>query len=355
MSDFDDLMGEISRGVEGKNSGINMGFGRLDNYISLRKAMYFLIGGFTGSGKTSFIDDAFVLNPIDQLLTGKSDVDYNVLYWSMERRKNFKLAKWIGRKIFLDTGQVIPINRLMGWVSKSERLTPNEHDLVKLQKDYIGNILERVTIFEGPENPTGIRSFVDNYAKKEGIFEKIDEYRNIYIPNNPDKMTVIVRDTIGLHKKEKGLASKKEIIDKASEDNQKFRDKYGYIIVDVSQFNRDISSPLRLKNGDVEPMLEDFKETGSTQENADIVLSLFDPMRYNVDDITGYDLIKLRDSEGGKRYRSLKILKNSYGVDSVRIGLAMQPAVGVFKEMKKLKDMRDLDYDNIIDNTYFYR
>ena len=35
------------------------------------------------------------------------------------------------------------------------------------------------------------------------------------------------------------------------------RDFYGYSPVVVSQFNRDISNPIRIKNGDVEPQLED--------------------------------------------------------------------------------------------------
>jgi replicative DNA helicase len=123
--------------------------------------------------------------------------------------------------------------------------------------------------------------------------------------------------------------------------------------VEVSQFNRDISSPIRLKAGDVEPMLEDFKDTGSTQEDADVVLSLFDPMRYKVADPAGYDLNRLRNDEKHKMYRSLKILKNSYGGDDIRIGLAMQPVVGMFREMPRFDQMTDIVYDSIRDNTFF--
>lgn len=96
-----------------------------------------------------------------------------------------------------------------------------------------------------------------------------------------------------------------------------------------------------------------FKETGNTQENADIVFSLFDPFRYKVDDPSGYDLDKLKDADGKKKYRNLKILKNSYGSDDIRIGLAFQPEVGLFKEMKKLKDIKQQDYDAILNDTYF--
>ena len=67
--------------------------------------MYYLIGGLTGSGKTSFIDDAFVLNPVDWALSQEgraSGIKVKVWYRSMERSRTYKFAKWTSRKIFLD-------------------------------------------------------------------------------------------------------------------------------------------------------------------------------------------------------------------------------------------------------------
>ncbi|MDD1463688.1 hypothetical protein MEO39_27325, partial [Dolichospermum sp. ST_sed2] len=99
------------------------------------------------------------------------------------------------------------------------------------------------------------------------------------------------------------------------------RDFYGYSPVAVSQFNRDISNPIRIKNGDVEPQLDDFKDSSSPGEDCDVALALFDPMRYKVPDPSGYDLDKLKDEYGSKYFRSLRLIKNSYGADDVRIGL----------------------------------
>jgi hypothetical protein len=66
---FEHLKNEVLAGIEGRNGGIPMGFNRLNNYIGIRKGIYTLVGGLTGSGKTSFVDDAFVLNPFDWSLT----------------------------------------------------------------------------------------------------------------------------------------------------------------------------------------------------------------------------------------------------------------------------------------------
>ena len=131
------------------------------------------------------------------------------------------------------------------------------------------------------------------------------------------------------------------------------RDFFGYSPVVVSQFNRDISNPIRIKNGDVEPQLEDFKESSQTQDDADVILALFDPMRYKVADPSGYDLNKLKDEFGAKYFRSVRLIKNSYGEDDIRIGLGFLGQVGMFKELAKRKDITDSDYQSVVNKTFF--
>jgi len=354
---------EIEHGLNQEQ--ISMGFDRLNYHVGLRKATYYLIGGYTGSGKTSFLDDAFVLNPYDFVNSHKNTkgLKLKIFYFSMERRKNYKIAKWISRRIFLDTGKIITANKILGWVSNEFKLTFDEHDIVKSYKDYINFMLnDAITIIENPQNPMGIKKTIDTYAELNGKKEKIDAHNTIYIPDNEKEHVIVIYDHIGLQKKETRkypngdivrLSTPKEIIDQSSEDARKFRDVYGYTIVKVSQFNRDIANPTRIKNGDVEPMLEDFKSSGSTQEDAEIVFGLFDPMRYKVPDPSGYNLDKLRNDYGAKMYRSVKLLKNSYGSDDVRIGLAFQPAIGMFKEMPKIQDVTEKTYESIKDNSFF--
>ncbi len=110
---------------------------------------------------------------------------------------------------------------------------------------------------------------------------------------------------------------------------------------------------MRIKNGDVEPQLEDFADSSSTQNDADVVLALFDPMRYKVADPSGYDLDKLRDSYGAKYFRSLRLIKNSYGEDDIRIGLAFLGQIGMFKELPKKMNIKDSDYEAVVNKSYF--
>jgi len=348
---FELLKHEVELGLTGRNNGIPMGFNRLNRYIGIRKSMYFLVGGLTGSGKTSFIDDAFVLNPFDWYISQPDPgVKLRIVYRSMERSRTYKLAKWVSRKIFIDQGIIIPVAKLLGW---NEKMTKDEHDLFLMYEEYVARMDDVITIIDGPENAVGIAKELKAHALQHGKIEQVDEYNKRYFPNHENEITIVVIDHIGLLKTTKDQTTKKQAIDKMSDELRYARDMYGYSPVIVSQFNRDISSPMRLKNGDVEPQLEDFADSSQTQNDADVVLALFDPMRYKVADPSGYDLNKLRDEYGAKYFRSLRLIKNSYGEDDVRIGLGFLGQIGMFKELPKVKYMNENVYNEIINKTFF--
>lgn len=350
---FEHLAKEVELGLSDRNNGIPMGFDRLNRYVGIRKSMYFLVGGLTGSGKTSFIDDAFVLNPFDwyRSVQNRKDIKLKIIYRSMERSRTYKFAKWVSRRIFLDYGMIIPVSKMLGW--QKEKMTKDEHDLFLTYRDYMGELNECVTIIDGPENPVGIAKELKAHALENGTIERLDEFNKIYIPNHENEVTIVVIDHIGLLKTTRDQPTKKEAIDKMSDELRYARDFYGYTPVVVSQFNRSISNPMRIKNGDVEPQLEDFAESSSTQNDADIVMALFDPLRYKVADPSGYNLDKLRDDFGAKYFRSLRLIKNSYGEDDIRIGLGFLGQIGMFKELPRRKDMTDDDYGRVVNKTFF--
>ena len=348
---FELLKDEIQAGLDGRNAGIPMGFNRLNRYIGIRKRIYTLVGGLTGSGKTSFVDDAYVLNPFDWFISQDNPkVKLKIIYRSMERSRTYKFAKWISRKIFYDYGIIIPVGKMLGWTDK---MTKDEHDIFLTYKEYMEKMEEVITIIDGPENPVGIAKELKEYALQNGKIEQLDQHNKIYVPKDENVITLVIIDHIGLLKTTKDLSTKKQVIDKMSDELRYARDFYGYSPVVVSQFNRDISNPIRIKNGDVEPQLEDFKESSQTQDDADVILALFDPMRYKVADPSGYDLNKLKDEFGAKYFRSVRLIKNSYGEDDIRIGLGFLGQVGMFKELPKRKDITDSDYQSVVNKTFF--
>jgi hypothetical protein len=211
---FQDLAKAVQSGLDGRNSGIPMGFDRLNRYIGIRKSIYSLVGGLTGSGKTSFIDDAYVLNPFDWYLTpeGKaSGIKLKIVYRSMERSRTYKMAKWVSRKIFMDHGVIISVPKLLGW---TDRMTKDEHDLFLTYRDYIGEMDEVITIIDGPDNPIGIAKHLKMIAEQNGKIIDEGDYNRVYEPNNNDAITLVIIDHIGLLKTTKDQPTKKAAIDK---------------------------------------------------------------------------------------------------------------------------------------------
>lgn len=349
---FSDLELEIQRGIDGLNSGIPMGFNRLNKYIGIRKRIYSVVFGATGSGKSAFVHSAYILNPFDWWHANKNDTDVRmkVMLFSMERSKVYTKAKWLSRKIFLSEGVMIPIQKLLGWWDT--KLTADEHDLVLTYGDYINELCEFCDIVEGGQNPTGIYKYLKNYASANGVFEDVDEYHKVYIPNHPNEIVIPIVDHYGLTKMEKSM-EKKQAIDKVSEYFQWSRDLLGYSPVGVSQLTRELSGFMNKKIESFEPTLDHIKESGRPAEDADCVISMFQPSRYKTEDYA-YDVNRFIDnSTGGDYFRSVKILKNSYGEADIRIGMGFQGATGIFKELPRKKDMDVFDYDSLFNNSYF--
>ena len=353
-NEFDQILSEINAGKEGKNHTVPMGFERLNKYIGIRKRIMSLVFGSTGSGKTSLVHDAWVLNPFEWYMQNKHNpkVDVKVILFSFERSKLYTKTKWLSRKIFRDNGILIPIGKMLGWW-QDNKLTLDEHDLILMYEDYINELCEFVTIIEGANNPTGCYKHMKAFATKRGKIEEIDEHKKVYIANNSHEIVIPIVDHMGLTRLEKGCSTKKEAIDKLSEYAQEWRDFFGYSPVFVAQITRDLGNVMYQKMDSFEPTVDQIKESGAPAEAADVVISLFDPIRYNTS-VPGYDANKFVNKEtGAKHFRSLKILKNTYGEDSIRLGCAFHGATGMFKELPKSKDVTEDLYEKVINGYYF--
>lgn len=351
---FELLKKEVQQGISGGNGGIPMGFDRLNKFIGIRRKLMFLLFGSPGSGKSALLHHSFILSPFDWYITTKpKDLKFKVILFSMERTKIYILAKWMSRKIFIDQGILIPIAKLLGWWDT--KLTKDEHDLFLAYEWYINELLQVVDIIEGAQNPTGIYKYVKDYAEKNGKIEQIDEYHKVYIANNPDEIIIVGEDHIGLTRTEKGADNKKAAIDKLSEYNQWFRDFLGYIPIPIMQLGRNLNNPIFQKMDSFEPSLEDAKESGNPGEAADVVISLFDPKRLRTSD-DSYDVDKFIDQTTGANYfRSLKILKNTYGEDMIKIGTGFMGVTGIFSELPKAKHMENFEYDSLFNHTFFLK
>ena len=307
------------------------------------------------SGKSSLVYDAWILNPFDWYMLNKHKTKIKVkpILFSFERSKIYTKTKWLSRKIFKDHGIMIPIGKILGWW-EDNKLTHEEHDYILMYEDYINELCEFVTILEGANNPTGYYKYMKEYAETHGEVEQIDEHHRVYHPANDHEIVIPIVDHIGLTKLERSYTDKKQAIDKLSEYAQLSRDFYGYSPVFVAQLTRELGSVQYQKMGEFEPSLDQVKESGAPGEAADVVMSLFDPLRYNTRDMGGYAAETLVNTQtGAKHFRSVKLLKNTYGEDSIRCGMAFHGATGMFAELPKRDNMTPEVCERVINGMYF--
>jgi replicative DNA helicase len=347
MIDKRALKDKIDNGKLGKNKGLPHGFDRLVEYLpGIQQSTYYLCGAESSVGKSAFINNSFVFNPIDWYLANKNktDVKLKIHYYSFEISKEMMLYKAVCRKIWLDKGILLDINYILS--RGKYRISEEHYKLVIETLDYFDEMGDLLSISDIPQNPTGIWHDQLKFAKENGK-GLTEDYRleGDYTPNNSNLYNLVVIDHISLVKKERGFNTK-DLIDKLSEYLIILRNKCNFTPVVVQQLNRAGNDPVRLKTGKMEPMLSDFKDSGNTIADCNVCMSLFSPARYEMEEHRNYIIDPSKNGLGG-RYRNLQILKNRDGEADKTIGLQFIGEVGHFSELPKASDMKESNYSKI--------
>ena len=364
-------------------------YGRMKSVFNLMMARYILIVGATGSGKTSFADLTSILYPWTYLKKYPNlGIHWECVYFSLERKQMFKHAKWLSWLIYRDTGKQLDPDYLLGWTEK--KISDDDYKLIRSYDQEMEQILEKVTMRDGKTNLSVIKTMIDKKAKELGVLFHTDgrnlykdnttvgkldktqqtsigvisyiefeyngqkytlgEHDKLYIPHNPLTFVFIVLDGINL------LGGKREL-DDISLYLSNVRDIYGFSPVVVSQQNRAMGDPTRMKlhGADLSPQIEDVYQSSQMGFDADLILGLFDPLRYKAYDAEGkyigYKLMTTSPTDtrsmtsplGYSRFRSIHVLKNSFGRDGVVFGMKFLGECNHFSILPKAGDTAKLD------------
>lgn len=369
MSLSEQLHREIENGRNGKSGIIPILYDRITDYIEIAKNTSYVVGGETSAGKSSFVHDAFLVRPIEWYMQNKNeDIKLSIILFGMERKMYQYSARWLARKIFTEQGIPIPPKKVL---SRQKNFKMSDQEYMLVQEYY--KVLDEwekddlLIAHEGSKNPSGISMYLEQFAKKHGkIIDKDKTDKSMdnilvdrtYIPNHPNHIVLVLVDHIGILKPEKTAEKTKGQIDKFSTVMREARDVYGFSPVIVQQLNRSLADVSRLKLGDLAPKLSDFADSSQTQHDADVVIALFEPYRHIVGDLdghkeNGYNLKGFRDEYFKTYYRSLHILKNSFGTSGVQFPMALQPEYGIFATLPRKKDTTDEIYGNVTSGHYF--
>jgi hypothetical protein len=361
MSTFDEALDAINRGREGLNEGLSLGLPRLSYYIpGIQPGAINLIGGMTGSGKSALAMSSFVHNPYEDWKNNKKDkVRLKIFVYSLEISREILMVKFICRNIFRDHGIYTDIKYVLS--RGKHRVSDEIYKLVVSYAKYYEEFEEVVEI-HGPENPTGIRNTVHKYLMENGkdtykdpiqVKDENNEERTLrlydkFVPLHPNMYVIVVVDHLNILKGERGF-TKKQNIDKLTEYMVEMSNRYKISPVLVQQINRGVEQVERKKTQDI--MLSDFKESGDTTDAAHNVFALNHP--YKLDelkkDYKGYFSNILKNNA-----RFLTILKCRDGETDLHIGLQFVGGIGAFKELPKAEDMKEPDYQAILNLKKHY-
>jgi len=367
---------KIKEAEQGMNIGLPMGFSvtkfndkhrpelwentKLSRFIcGIQKARYDLWGGLPGTGKTALVDDLYIHNPLKFLhLFPEFPIKYKVEYFNLELPLPDKMMKFAARQIFETTGQLYSATVLGG---KRSALPSHIADMIRSTYEYFDKLEEYVRIDCTGLNPKFFYKRIMRIAEENGklfyLNTKTLEIRqythealvkergllkqqgtddpwifNNYIKNDPYTIFMFLIDHIGLTKYS-SYRNKKEALDALSGYAVDGRNNFGFAFCFVSQFNRGNEDVSRIKNSP-DPMLADFKETGTTQEDANFVGATYNPFRHKQEVHNGYERAIF-----GTFYRSVSILKNRDGADNIDVPFGFRGDIGEMKELPLIQEM----------------
>jgi hypothetical protein len=338
-----DLVKQNSENVKkGIPNEIAFGSPKLESILyGVSQEVYYLVAGGTGSGKTKYVDYTFVLKPLAFVRRNpQTPIKVKVIYFSLEISGVMKAINLASFYIFGKYGISLSPSQIL---SKKYTLSEYEESLVDEGLEWVDDIAKDLTIYDDALTPAKMYGILKSYSEEHGKWDKNPVTKEeTYTPNNPYLYTIVVVDHIGLIKVPDG-GSKKAEIDKMSQYLIWFRNKCRFTPVLVSQFNRGMEGMDRIKHNALTPQLADLKETGNPAEDANVVLAMFSPLRFRLDEYRDYNIKKLND-----RIRMISVLKNREGIAEKTLGLAFFGEVGFFYELPKGNEMTDDDYIKVL-------
>lgn len=360
MSYFKNTINHIQEASTKENNSIPISFlNRFSDDLSgITKSTYTIITASSGIGKSKFAVATYVINVIDFLINNPSTkIDVRIPYYSLEESKRKFYLSLICNLLMKRYNIRISVKDLKS-VQKEKRLVNKKLlDQIETLDDWFKVFEQKVEVIEEIRNTYGIYKYTKQLCESLGtiteeihIVEHKEKKVKVFNFNNPEMYVLPITDHISLIQKQKDQEDLWAAMSKHSGvHNIELRNFYGCSPVDIQQQEAAKEKQEFYKGQTIEsklePSLDGLANNKETQRNADIVLGLFAPDRYELIKHDGYNITRL-----GDHYRSLKILKNRDGEANVKIGLLFDGANCLFEELPR-KEEFETDfklYNNIL-------
>ena len=356
---IDKMAANRQRKLDGGVNCIQNSYERFSNFWpGVEKGQYYIVTASSGVGKSKFAKKTFVFDVVDQVMNHPEwNIDLHIKYFCLEESKVNFIQSLMSYKMYQESRTRVSVTEMNSIGSIAD-----EEVIIHARKwtDYWKKFEQIVDVIDDIRHPTGIFKHTEKWLLEHGNWVMTDreftnnetqtkytkQVRDYYVPNHPDRYTIIVVDHISLISTEKGSETLHAAITKLSSDYfLQLRDKYNCSVVNVQQQAADTEKQQFNYKGQsieskLEPALAGLGDNKLTARDADVAFGLFAPDRYEINKHMSYDVTRLQD-----HYRSLKILKYRDGISNVKVGMFFDGAVGNFEEMISAKDISEEDYE----------
>lgn len=369
-------------------------FSRLSTMLpGLIQGTGWIVTANSGIGKSQFTKSAFVIEPLEFILDNPDcGLDVKVNYFALEESQQEFMCSMICYKLKKDFKMTVDPLDLLTMFNK-ETVPDDLMDKIKSLQEYFEWFLSKVNIIDSISNPYGIYKYIRQYSRDNGTHyyynfitdkakkfpitendwkereskkqltgKSTEEYIQMnakdnfayshYEPNNPDEYVICIVDHFSLLQPEVDFNTGQQMslhqaMTKMSADygRKQITKHYNYIFVNVQQ-QMGTQEELAFTNTGMKiveklkPTLAGLADNKLTARDAHVVLGIFAPNRYGIEEYNGYNIDKLDDN-----YRSLLVMKNRIGKGNLEVPLFFNGAVNQFRELPR--EMKQEDYEKV--------
>lgn len=320
------------------------GFNKLQKYTpGIVPGVMYKITSHMGVGKTQIAKFLFSYQPL--LYALKYKMNFKIIYFALEE----------SREEFLDGLFIHLVKRIHGIQldrfsmtgMNSKPLTKTELNAIKATETRMNMIAANIEIIDNKYTSTDMYLTCKYYARKWGSFAKDPQgvETDIYTPKDKNQVVLVVADHISLIEAEFDKESGKYLTERQA--ISKWHTKYGkriitkkwnWAMLNIQQQSLESEKQQFTMKGDsiiskILPSLDGLANNKEVARDDYVVLGLFAPERYEIEEFRGYDVMKKTPESFGDRFRTLHLLKNRFGHPNKVLPLYFDGRYTYFKEM----------------------
>jgi len=332
---FDSIKRNRDRQLAGKVNCIPFKLPRFEKYVpGLEPRTYTIVTASSGVGKSKLSKLLYVIRAYEYMKENPDcGIKVKIFYFCLEEYREIFMQSLIIYELYRRYKKRIDIKQLNS-MYQGKILGEETIEQIELLKEYFEE-MERdcLVIYDRAKNPDHIYRILKEYAEANG-----DWHEGQYIPKDQEELVVPIFDHISLLEPNKG----ERLIDAMGRFSAQhlvdLRNTYGMSPIAVQQQSADKERQVYTSSGSsvdskLEPSLDGLADNKLTQRDADMVIGLFAPNRYEIPQHRGYNIRKMQDF-----YRSISILKNRYGASNLRVGTFFDGCVSDFVELPNVSD-----------------